>query len=112
MMESIGIAFGQTIAVLRGPGDRVGDRALAVHHTIDDAVFWPESIAGDDNRRDTSTVFGYVAVPRGAELLAADRVRLADNTVWALVAAPQWDHVHPMTGWNPGYKVARVKGVS
>lgn len=111
-MESIGIAYGQTIAVLRGPGDRVGDRALTAHHTIDDAVFWPESISGDDYRRDTSTVFGYVAVPRGEDLLATDRVRLADNTVWALVAAPQWDHVHVMTGWNPGYKVARVKGVS
>src|SRR3546814_19401625 len=88
VMESIGIAYGQTITVRRGVGDRTGDKALTDHHTIDDAVFWPESIAGDDYRRDTSTVYGYVAVPRGEDLPATDRLRLADHTAWAPVAAP------------------------
>lgn len=111
-MNPIGITFGQTVEVLRGARDRTGDQTLAVHHMIEQSVFWPESINGDDNRRDTSTVYGQLAVPRGAELLANDHVRLADGTVWVLVGAPQWDHVHPMTGWDPGYKVARVKGVS
>lgn len=111
-MESLAIAFGQTVTVRRGTRDRTGDQVLTDHHTIDSAVFWPESISGDDDRRDTSTVYGQLAVPRAEDLLASDHVRLADGTVWALVGAPQWDHVHPMTGWNPGYKVARVKGVS
>ncbi|MBW0274999.1 hypothetical protein ATM97_27750 [Nocardia sp. MH4] len=111
-MNPIGIAFGQTVTVLRGSRDRTGDQALVEHHTIDAAVFWPESVSGTDDRRDTSTVHGQLAVPRSADLLATDHVRLADGSIWVAVGAPQWDHVHPMTGWNPGYKVARVKGVS
>lgn len=111
-MNPISITFGQTVTVRRGGRDRTGDQALVDHHTIDQAVFWQESVSGDDNFRDTSTVYGQLSVPRDADLLATDHVRLADGSNWVAVGAPAWNHVHPMTGWDPGYKVARMKGVS
>lgn len=113
-MNPIGITYGETWEVLRATAerDRVGDRTLAVHHTIDQAVFWEESVDGDDGRRTASTVYGKLAIPKSAEVLATDRLRrLGDTQAWDPIGGPQWDQIHPMTGWDPGYKIVRLKGV-
>lgn len=110
-MNPINIPYGETWTVLRGARDRVGDMQIDDHHTIESCVFWWESVTENDDRRDTSTVYGYLAVPRSADLLASDHARSPDNALFSVVGKPQWDRNHPMTGWNPGYKVARLKGV-
>lgn len=110
-MNPINIPFGETVTVLRRERDRVGDGQIDDHHTIEHCVFWWESVTENDDRRDTSTVYGNLAVPRASDLLASDKVRREDNTVFSVVGKPQWDQNHPMTGWNPGYKIARLKGV-
>ncbi|NEW33839.1 hypothetical protein GV791_14875 [Nocardia cyriacigeorgica] len=116
-MIPISLPYGETVTVLRGTRDRVGDQQLSDHHTIGPCAFWPSgagsgAVRSDDDRRDTSTVSGELAVPRTADLLATDHVRRADGSLWIVVGAPQWDMDHPMTGWDTGYKIARVKAVS
>ena len=116
-MNPIGITFGETWEVLRGTRDAVGDQVLTVHHTIDQAVFWAgsqssNSITGEDDRRTTSTTSGNLAVPRSADVTATDRLRRqGDTQIWIPIGSPQWDQVHPMTGWDPGYKIVKLKGV-
>ncbi|MBF6328735.1 hypothetical protein [Nocardia transvalensis] len=112
-MNPIAIVHGETWEVLRGGRDRVGDQALTVHHTIDQCVFWLESITGDNDRRTASTAYGNLAVPSEAEALATDHFRRAGTAqLWLAVGGAHWDQLHPMTGWNPGYKLIRIKGVS
>lgn len=114
-MNPISVPYGETVTVLRGGRDRTGDQQLADHHTIDHAVFWPSAVGGAvtsvEDRRDTSTVVGDLAIPRDAEVLATDHVRRGDGTVWSVVGPAQWDMVHPTSGWDTGYKIVRLKGV-
>lgn len=116
-MNPIGIVFGETWEVLRGERDRVGDVTLAVHHTIDQCVFWSESqsgasVRGDNERRTASTTSGNLAVPKDGEVEPTDRLRRqGDSQIWIPIGPPEWDQIHPMTGWDPGYKIVELKGV-
>ncbi|WP_280317296.1 hypothetical protein [Nocardia wallacei] len=111
-MNPIAISYGETVEVLRGERDRTGDGEMPVHHTIEQAVFWPESITGDNDRRTASVVIGNLAVPRGSDVRLTDRIRRSNGSRWIPQGPVQWDMNHPMTGWNPGYEIIRVKGVS
>jgi hypothetical protein len=111
-VNPIGITYGDTWEVLRGARDRVGDQVLTVHHVIEQAAFWEESVDGDDERRTASTVYGKLAIPKAEEVQATDRLRRqGDSQIWIPIGSPQWDQIHPMTGWDPGYKIVRLKGV-
>ncbi|WP_228002142.1 hypothetical protein [Nocardia australiensis] len=115
-MNPINAPYGETVEVLRATRDRVGDRSDAVHHSIEGCVFWSGSDAGaavqeDDQRRDTSTVHANLAIPRSADLLGTDRIRRTDQSVYTVVGGPQWDQLHPMTGWDTGFKIVKLKGV-
>jgi len=111
-VNPIAIAYGETWAVLRGGRDRVGDAAWTVHHSLAGCVFWPDAVTGENDRRTATVVFANLAVLRGSDVELADRLKRGDGTLWIPQGRPQWDQLHPMTGWNPGYMVVRIKGVS
>ncbi|MEV0031432.1 hypothetical protein [Nocardia sp. NPDC050793] len=64
--------------------------------------------------RDSATLLGTLAVPRdSAEIRQSDQVRReATGEVYQVLGPAQWDQVHPMTGWDTGYKTYSVKAVS
>jgi hypothetical protein len=107
------LPYGQTVTVLRRPAvDRTGDGGATVSHTISQcAIVW-DSTTNDDDRRDTSITFVDVYVPVGADILASDQVELPDGSVGAVFGRPRWGEPHPMTGWQSGYKLVRLKVVA
>lgn len=99
--------FGITVTVQRptGPANRYGEVIYADHHTIDGCGFAPRySSEVNDNRTSVITGFSLFGPP-GSDILAKDRVKLADGNVYRVVGeAAQWDN--PLTGWVAGFEAA------
>lgn len=118
MTQPFDIPFGEPFTVLRGERDRVGDRASTDVGTVERCVFWqniPVEPPGSypATARDSATLTGTLAVPKSADIQQADRVRReSTGEVYRVLGPAQWDHVHPMTGWDTGYKTYTVKAVS
>jgi hypothetical protein len=82
--------IGQTITVQRPSGvDRYGDTLPTTQHTIDGCVLAPVSSAEVTDRADqvTTRMSVHVLNP-DTDVVATDRVVLADGTRWAVVGDP------------------------
>lgn len=117
-MQPIQVPFGETFTILRGDRDRTGDRAYTDVGIVERCVFWqnvPVEPGGayPATARDSATLTGTLAVPKGTDIRQADRARReSTGEVYAVLGPAQWDHLHPMTGWDTGYKTYTVKAVS
>lgn len=117
-MQPLVAPYGETWSVLRGTRNRVGDRTLAVVATLERCVYWqnqPNDPTGayPATAQDSASLLGTLAVPRdSAELQGSDELRReSTGVIYQVVGSPQWDHVHPQTGWDTGYKTLTVKAV-
>lgn len=118
-MQPFNVPFGETWTILRGVGDRTGDRNRTAVGTLERCVFWqnvPVEPGGTypATARDSAALTGTLAVPRdSAEVRQSDQVRReATGVVYQVLGPANWDHVHPMTGWDTGYKTFTVKAVT
>lgn len=117
-MQPFEIPFGETFTILRGDRDRTGDRVQATVGTADRCVYWQNAPVEPNETypataRDSATLTGTLAVPKGTDIRQADQVRrVTTGEVYTVLGPAQWDHVHPMTGWDTGYKTYTVKAVS
>lgn len=104
---------GQTWSFTRaGVQDKVGDRSAETTFTVDGCIFWPDSETVEDFARDTVTSHGTLAVPDTADVLHTDRSTSPEGRKFTFAGLGRWGEAHPLTGWRPGYKVFRLKGVS
>lgn len=111
-MQAFRLPYGETVTVLRrATRDRTGDGGFTEHATIGGCAFAWDSVDEDMNRRETAEVWARVHVPKSADIIASDRIERANGDQYMVVGKPQWDNVHPMTGWDSGYKEIRLKGV-
>jgi hypothetical protein len=109
------LPFGQTWTVLRRSAiDRTGDSdsGFQVHHTIPGCAFAPTGSESEEFGRETETSTADLYVPVGADVLASDQMESPSGDVYAVRGKPQWDQQHPMTGWKPGLKVVKLRGVT
>jgi len=110
----VNLPFGQTVTIVRVParnrhGDPIGDDAS---HTIESCgVDW-NATASNTQFQDVQTTDVDLYVPRGADVVASDKVELSDGSTFRVVGRPMWDQVHPMTGEDFGYKLVRLREVS
>lgn len=119
-MQPLSAPFGETWEVLTGTRNRVGDRTLAVSATLERCVYWqntPDQAVGQypTTARDSAMLLGTLAVPRNspAQLSASTELRrVATGEIYQVIGPPQFDHVHPLTGWDTGYKTVSVKAVT
>ena len=108
------LPHGQTWTVLRrGPRDRDGDAQseFNAHHQIPGCAFAPTGSETEEFRRDSESALADLYVPVDADVLASDQLESPTGEVYAVRGKPQWDQLHPMTGWSPGMKVVRLRGV-
>lgn len=110
-------AFGEFVTIVRdGERDRFGDRPdTPTSVTVGGVGFafdatttsWPLE------HHDRSETEAMLFLPKGTDIRTGDKVtRGADGTTWNVIGISEWDHsVHPMTGWDSGYFVQRVRRV-
>ncbi|MFR9767056.1 hypothetical protein [Nocardia sp. SC052] len=117
-MQPIVAPYGETWSVLRGTRDRVGDKTPAVVATLERCVHWqniPAEPGGayPATARDSATLTSTLAVPKGqfAVKPADQLLREVTGVVYQVLGPAQWDSVHPMTGWDPGYVIYTLKAV-
>jgi hypothetical protein len=112
-VQPLQVTHGETWTVFRrGPRDRTGDSAFVENGEIEDCVFDeqpPEEITGG---REAAAYGGNLYVPKAADVLATDKLRGPDGIMYRVIGGPKWNKVHPMTGWDSGYKMLRLEGVS
>ncbi|MBF6301170.1 hypothetical protein IU459_27030 [Nocardia amamiensis] len=118
-MQPFEVPFGEEWTILRGIRDRVGDKAPAAAGSLERCVFWqnvPVEPGGTypATARDSATLTGTLAVPKGsAEVKQSDQLRReSTGVVYQVLGPANWDHVHPMSGWDPGYVTYSVKAVT
>lgn len=118
-MQPIEIPYGETWTILRGTGDRTGDRDRIPAGTLERCVYWqnvPVEPTGEypATARESVSLTGTLAVPRDSvEVKQSDQLRRESTGVRYSVLGPDnWDHVHPMTGWDTGYKTYTLKAVT
>lgn len=105
--------FGQTWTFTRpGTEDRTGDRAAGAPFTVAGCVFWPDAETAEDFARNTITAHGTLAVPESADVRQTDRPQSPTDEKFTIVGLARWSGPHALTGWRPGYKLFRVKGVT
>lgn len=118
-MQPFNVPFGETWEVLEGTRDRVGDRTLEVVATLESCVFWQNTPAAPQGTypttaRDTASLTGTLAVPRTSDDVPIDARmrRVITGVTYQVVGPSEWDQVHPLTGWDPGYKTFTLKAVA
>ncbi|WP_280455646.1 hypothetical protein [Nocardia brasiliensis] len=118
-MQPFVVPYGETWTILRGAGDRTGDRDRSPAGTLTKCVYWqnvPVEPGGEypANARESATLTSTLAVPKGSpEVRQSDVVRRESTGVRYQVLGPaNWDGVHPQTGWNPGYLIYTLKAVT
>ena len=105
-----------TVTVVRHGGrDEHGDPLPGTEHTVDDCMIAPRRFVGvtseSDDRGEGLIVGLTLFAPFGADITAADQIRIAE-AAWAglydVVGEPgQWES--PFTGWQPGMEVALTR---
>ncbi|MBF6368423.1 hypothetical protein IU469_22255 [Nocardia puris] len=112
------LPYGESWQVLRGARDRVGDETpLAVVATLERCAYWQNAPvepggAYPATARDQASLTGTLAVPKGSDVRSTDHVRrVSTGQRYQVLGPPQWDGVHPMTGWDPGYVTVTIKAV-
>lgn len=79
---------------------------------VDGCVFWTEGEAAEDFGRNTITSRALLAVPTSAGILLSDRPKSPAGERFTFVGLERWSGRHPLTGYDFGYEVFRVKGVT
>lgn len=112
-MQPIEVVEGETWTVFRrGPRDRSGDSPFVELGDIEDCVFDEEPPTELGGAREAAAYGGKLYVPKSADVLATDKLRGPDGIMYRVIGGPKWDKNHPMTGWDSGYKMFRLEGVS
>jgi len=112
-VQPIRVVEGETWTVFRrGPRDRAGDAPFVEHGDIDECVFDEEPPVELNDRRESTVDRGSLYAPKAADVLATDRLRSPDGFMYRVIGGPKWDKNHPMTGWDSGFKMFRLEGVS
>jgi len=107
---------GITVTVIRPTRDRHGDRTAVATHTVDWCAFAPTNgtVGGSQelvDRRATVITDNQLYAPMGADIRAADKVRMPNGTTWNVDGDPgEW--TNPWTGEQLGIVVpiTRVTG--
>lgn len=117
-MMPLGVVYGEEFEILRGTRDRVGDKTPAVFATLDRCVIWTNIPVAPDGvypatARESATLSSTLAVPKGqATVLHTDQLRrVLTSVVYQVLGPAQWDGVHPMTGWDPGFVTYALRAV-
>lgn len=112
-MQPIEVVEGETWTVFRrGPRDIHGDAEFAELGDVGDCVFDEEPPVELNERREAVVDRGNLYAPKAADILAIDRLRSPDGVMYRVIGGPKWNKNHPMTGWDSGYKMFRLEGVS
>ncbi|MFC9892114.1 hypothetical protein ACFVMC_00330 [Nocardia sp. NPDC127579] len=118
-MQPLQAPYGEQFEVLRGARDRVGDKTPAVVATLERCVYWTNVPAAPDGgypttARESAALTSTLGVPKDqAAVRHTDQVRrVATGALFSVVGPAQWDGVHPMTGWDPGYVTYTLKAVT
>lgn len=111
------IRGGHTISVYRSTGrDRHGDitaAALQLVGTIDHVVFQWASASPVEGAAEVTSMSTVVFCPRDAAVKLRERDRIKfNNDNYVVVGGPSWDEVHPMSGTDFGYYMAKVMVMS
>lgn len=112
-MRPIELVADETWTVFRrGPRDRTGDAPFAEHGEIDGCAFDEEPPTEVSDRRESQVERGSLYVPKRHDVLATDKLRSPDGVMYRVIGGPKWNKLHPMTGWDSGFKLFRLEGVS
>lgn len=112
-MQPIQVVEGETWTVFRrGPRDKFGDSVFAEVGDVDECVFDEEPPVELNDRREAQVERGNLYVPKRHDVLATDKLRSPDGVMYRVIGGPKWGKLHPMTGWDSGYKLFRLEGVS
>ena len=115
MRGNVKLPYGETITIVRTlagkdrHGDPLGDDTS---HTIAFCgVDWNAAYS-NQTFQDVQITDVDLFVPRGADIVASDKVELPDGRLFRVQGKPMWDQLHPMTGTDFGYKLVRLREVS
>jgi hypothetical protein len=109
------LGSGLTVTVLResvsGRDPYGNDTRTPAETAYSGCAVWPGTTVEDAQGRTTVTTGRTVLFPDAADVVATDKVRLADGTVWRVEGDPA-QHVSPITGARGGVLVVlqRVTG--
>ncbi|MFD4442519.1 hypothetical protein ACFWPK_22390 [Nocardia sp. NPDC058519] len=95
-----------------GEKDRNGDRLPDTTLTVEGCVFWTEGESIEDFGRDTRISRGLLSVPSSEGIKETDRPKSPAGERFQIVGRERWGGPHPLTGYDFGEEVFRVKGVT
>lgn len=109
MAPLIKIRHGETVQRTRvtrdGSADASGTPALIEHV----AFTRPSVSINDDQRGRRAIVERNMCCPRGADVVAGDRIARTNGEVYSVISESHADVDHPLTGHNLGIKKYRVR---
>lgn len=96
------------------PGEqhRTGDREPDTVLTVEGCVFWTEGESVVAFGRETVSSSGLLSVPADAGIKQTDRPRSPSGERFTITGLERWGGAHPLTGYDFGDEVFRVKGVT
>ena len=90
----------ETLTVLRGDTDKMGNPNKQVVGTVQGVLSWgttsPATPVG--GRGEHASADAELFVAKGTDLKARDRVQRANGDTYRVVGGAQWDQPHPLSG--------------
>lgn len=102
----------ETLTVERGATDRMGNRTIEGTHTIQGVIAWGTYSRRDGVRGESAKGDAELYAASNVDLRARDRITRSNGQKFAVVAGPQWDQPHPLTGHDYGLCVFTLETVT